>query len=163
MLQALQLIETNEMVDFKEFMASAIKGIVEIEALNLNVDDIIRIIRDNIDSADRFAGYYTLLHSDSNFSYITINPVTKKATLKKEFKLTKEDITKVSVFFNLIENNISVSEAKNILNDVDSSLFKYFHYDRAISQLNMYYDALAYGERVLSIVNSIMRYYHTFC
>lgn len=163
MLQALKLIETNEMVDFKEFMAIAIEGVVEIEVLNLNVDDIINIINSNINSADRFANYYALLHSTTNFSYITINPVSKEATLKEEFRLTKEDATKLSVFFNLIENNTPIEVAKNILNDVDSSLFKYFHYEKAEKQLQMYYEALAYGERVLSIVNSIMRYYYMFC
>lgn len=165
MLNALNNFEINSMDELKDFIEMAMEGLEEIEILKLSVEDIINISRLHFNSNEDFAYYYSIMKSQSTglTSYIEVNPNTNKVGVKKEYKLTMNDMTKISLFFKLLNDAYSIDDAKSIINDIDTALYKYFYYKKAQEQLHLYNLALRYGKRAILKIDSIMNFYHMFC
>lgn len=163
MLKTLYNLEMNTVIEFKELIEVAIKGLEEIEILKLNAQDIINILDCNFVSNEDFAYHYAICKSKSRgTSYIERNPITNRMEIKKEYKLTINDTTKVSLFLQLINDAYSIDDAKSIINDVDNALFKHYHYERAKEQLHLYNLALRYGRKANLRINAIVEFYSMF-
>ena len=164
MLKTLDNLEIRAMVELKEFIEIAMNGLEEIEILKLSVDDIINILDYNFISDEDFAYHYAITKSESKgISYIEKNPITNRVEIKREFKLTMNDATKVSIFLKLLNDSYSIDDAKSIVNGVDTALYKHFHYEKAKEQLFLYNLALKYGRKANLRINAILEFYSMFC
>lgn len=163
MLKTLHNLEINKVVEFKEFIEVAMDGIEELSILDLSADDIINILQYYFDSKEDFACCYVMLKSKKkDIFYLEKNTLTNIVDIKEEYKLTMNDTARVSIFFNLISEAYSIDDAKEIINDLDSALYKHFHYENAKEQLHLYYKALKYGNKALIKINSMERLYSMF-
>lgn len=165
MLQALNNLEINKVIEFtefKKFIAVAMDGIEELSILDLSVDDILNILQYDFDSIEDFACCYTMIKSSKKDIFYLEKNSLNRVDIKEEFKLTMNDTARVSLFFNLISEAYSIDDAKEIINGVDSALYKHFHFENAKEQLHLYYKALRYGQKALIKINSMVRFYSMF-
>lgn len=165
MLKTLERLEraedrVKEMVEFREFIESMMTGLIEIEILRLTVNDIINILDSGFISNEDFAFHYALSKSEAGgVVYLEKNPTTKKINIKKEFILTNADAVKIGIILGNLDKISSIEEAKCIISDIDSIIYKCFHYEKAKRQLELYNLALVHGRKANIRINSMLELY----
>ena len=163
MFKTLNNFELNSMEEFKDFMTTAMDGLEEVEILNLSVEDMIEIYNLNFSSAEDFALYYSRIKSEEGLSsYLEKNPITNKVDIKKEFKLTINDINNITLYDELVKLNYSRDEVVIIIDDIEEILTRYHNYKQAIKQGMLYNLALRYGKTTNLRIHSVINLYKMF-
>ena len=111
-------------------------------------------------SVEEFALFYSRIKSQARFlQMLEVNPITKRVSIKDEFKINMNDVTKMQLFFNLIKDAYSIDDAMYIINDIPGTFEKQYRYNKALEQLELYQLALKYGQSTVNRINSLINLY----